>query len=774
MQRRTFLQYVGAQTAMVAAGDPLGPLAGAVRAARAAAPAGVASAWTPVAYPVPSPGDGGDGRDDPRRFARYEVEDTLVVPEGFTFDVVARWGDRFGPPDAPGRGVTVGYNCDYTGLVAIPGTRDEYWMIVNHEYISARPWLQGYEAARGRRLPAIALVAADDRAGTRLAVDAAVLATDAVDLRDPPADLGRPVLAALRAVCRAGMEDLGVTILHVRQDPDGRVRVVEGSERHRRLSGVDPRTPTFGNCSGATTPWGTFLTCEENFQDQVREFVDARGEPTPGHACPFQGNGFDPRLGAPLEFLGLAEGLVPPPDGRDFGWVGEIDPASGRLAKLRALGRFRHENVAIRAEAGRRLAAYMGDDRRGGHVWKFVSRAVVRDPRDPETSALLRDGTLYAARFDGDFTGAWVPLAPETPLRMPAPEHLATGHLWLPDRGRSEDGVPAGGHVAVAAPSSKVPGLAPAEWAGAVVAAAGRPFAEMTLGDLVWPPGEDPADPDVRARRLDVLRLDAYAMANAAGATPTARPEDLEVHPLDGSVYIAFTDATGTAEGSPDVRVFPDSAGDTSRQYGAVYRLEEDDDDPAALGFRWGRFAASGEVAEGGGGFACADNLLFDDDGNLWVVCDISTTAHNVPVARDDDTTRPGASRFRGVFGNNALFMIPTRGPEAGVPRCFAIGPMECELTGPTFTPDGRGLLLSVQHPGEVHGTRGRRAAPIPSTETRRYVLAARDGALFEQERVVPLGSNFPDDRPGVPPRPSVVCVTRRDGAPFVRPRETT
>ena len=253
--------------------------------------------------------------------------------------------------------------------------------------------------------------------------------------------------------------------------------------------------------------------------------------------------------------------------------------------------------------------------------------------------------------------------------------------------------------------------------------------------------------------------MDAYAMANAVGGTPTARPEDIEIHPRDGSVYIAFTDTTGSGDGSPDKRIFPDSAGDTSRQYGAIYRLAETDNDPAATTFAWGKFVSSGEAADGGGGFACADNLVFDPDGNLWMVCDISTTVGNLPVDRSKKQDSPGGKAFPGVFGNNAMFMIPTAGPNAGVPHCFAVGPMECEMTGPTFVrnPDGGWtLLVSIQHPGELHGTRR-----DGGQEVRTMTLAARDGTLFEQRRVVPLGSNFPHGRPDEPPRPCVVCVTR-------------
>ncbi|MCX7667267.1 MAG: DUF839 domain-containing protein, partial [Gemmataceae bacterium] len=96
--------------------------------------------------------------------------------------------------------------------------------------------------------------------------------------------------------------------------------------------------------------------------------------------------------------------------------------------------------------------------------------------------------------------------------------------------------------------------------------------------------------------------------------------------------------------------------------------------------------------------------------GNLWVVCDISTE-------------KMGRGAYK-PFGNNGLFVVPTRGDSAGDAFQFASGPVECELTGPWFTEDGKTLFLSVQHPGELsssldqltsHWPNGGMAVPRPS-----------------------------------------------------------
>lgn len=740
LTRRQFLCYVGAGATALAAPPGLGPLLHGRDSEHASAFAW--PNWSNVPYPVPLPGDPGSPRDDAARLAHFSVTDDLVLPTGFRYDVVAKWGDRFGPADDPARQVVVGYNADFVAL--FPTTSpDDFLLLINHEYISATPWLQGYPEVYGESLHE------HGRAGDL------PLAESAIDLADAPPDQLETVRAVQR-ICKAAMADLGITILRVRRDAERGYRVVADAPDHRRIHGfgrinAGPDAPltltgpaaelkiltagTFANCSGGVTPWGTALSCEENFQDQVAEAVTPSGRTLAGAAPIFQGEKSESPANLPFEFLGLASGLSPTPDPRGFGWVCEVDPQTAALWKHTALGRFRHENVALRVEPGKPLAAYMGDDRRGGHIWKYVSAESVRDPHDPNNRALFERGTLYVAQFQPEFSGRWIPLVPETPLAPVNPAQCADGVVSLPRR-------PDGGAERVGADVS------PEGWRAQIETYTGLPFDHTTLGALVAKGAPAQA----------VLLLDAFLMANAAGGTPCARPEDIEVHPFDRSVYIAFTDSTGDEDGSPDARIFPDSRRENSRQYGAIFRIVETDDNPAATTFAWGKFVAAGECAEGGGGFACADNLAFDPAGNLWMVSDITTSAHNFPVNRDGDS-RPGTKKFPGVFGNNAMFMIPTAGPDAGNPRCFATGPMECELTGPCFTPDGA-MLISVQHPGEARGTRGDPNVPQPlEIRDRELHIMGRDGKVFIQKRTVPRGSNFPANRLGAVPKPCVVCI---------------
>lgn len=98
-----------------------------------------------------------------------------------------------------------------------------------------------------------------------------------------------------------------------------------------------------------------------------------------------------------------------------------------------------------------------------------------------------------------------------------------------------------------------------------------------------------------------------------------------------------------------------------------------------------------------------------------------------------------------GTFGNNALFRIPTRGPRAGQPQCFATGPMDAEFTGFAFTPDYDAILLADPH-RQTRGTRRRAGQPTKTVELR---LRDLDGRPFTQVRTVPVGIEPPSGRAG-------------------------
>ncbi|MEM8998296.1 MAG: alkaline phosphatase PhoX, partial [Acidobacteriota bacterium] len=608
MDRRRFLKYVGAgATTLVGAGVFGGAL---TQLGCSAAPNGGwvrASGeplWTPPAYPVPLPSDRDDRAQDKVRLATYEVIDDLTLPAEFRYDVIAKFGDRVGKD---GHGIFFGYNNDYTGLLPIKGSTDEYWLFVNHEYLSYRPFFEACGDVFDDEPPNFELREDVENDPPRFfrgvlhSGDWHAPLGSRVNLADEDEMAAVPdaVKADIQRLSQRMLDQMGVSILRVRRLADGRFEVVKDASDHRRISGMGrqnidaeargrsgftgpastffakPPAGTMSNCSGGTTPWGTFLTCEENFYTAVEEDITPEGQPIAGQAKYFGARTspnelglyvFDSPVPPSIGGIGHAFGL----DGREYGWVTEVEPETGAFTKHTALGRFRHENVALRCEAGEPLAAYMGDDRRGGHVWKFVSDDVVEDPKNPDTRRLLEKGTLYVARFtkdgEGDDArrgGEWVPLTPETPLRAPEPEHCFSQHVQVPARF-------VGGAVAVGDTDRDRPDIEVEYWQEIVESFTGKKFSECTLGDLVKADGESAEE--IREKKLGVILMDAFLMANACGGTPAARPEDLEVHPQDNTVFIAFTDNSDGSDGSPDLRIFPHSRLDKSLQYGAVYR----------------------------------------------------------------------------------------------------------------------------------------------------------------------------------------------------------
>ena len=165
---------------------------------------------------------------------------------------------------------------------------------------------------------------------------------------------------------------------------------------------------TFNNCANGATPWGTYLTCEENFNGYfgtddpafvptalMAAYGVAAAAFTPWHRA-------DPRFDLALN----------PNEPNRFGWVVEIDPKdpTSTPKKRTALGRLKHENAAFIEASDGRAVIYTGDDERFQRLYKYVSaqpwKKMLRNGQSP-----LDEGTLYVARFDPDGTGVWLPLA---------------------------------------------------------------------------------------------------------------------------------------------------------------------------------------------------------------------------------------------------------------------------------------------------------------------------------------------------------------------------
>jgi secreted PhoX family phosphatase len=173
---------------------------------------------------------------------------------------------------------------------------------------------------------------------------------------------------------------------------------------------------TFNNCGSGKTPWGTYLTCEENFNGYFGATAEVSGDEAvlagykrygintdvePGR---YNYHGFDARFDVSKN----------PNEPHRAGYIVEIDPADADSTPVKrtALGRFKHENAACVVAADGRVVVYLGDDERGEFLYKWVSRDIYVPGGD--TSTLLEDGVLHVAKFNDDQTGSWIALTEDS------------------------------------------------------------------------------------------------------------------------------------------------------------------------------------------------------------------------------------------------------------------------------------------------------------------------------------------------------------------------
>jgi secreted PhoX family phosphatase len=739
------------------------------------------------------------------KLTSYTVIDDVVVPPEYKRYVIAHWGDRVFPNPHD----YVGYNADYTGFVPIgerdddldePGG-DQGYLWVNHEYVS-------YPATT----LAPGIVGGLQNSPT---TDNIVLGFGFPKGSTPTAATLALRLAGLSAAERRQLYgeiyyNQGGSILVIsRRNHKDEWEVIQYHPRNRRIHGLsglavnatrsdgyqtvtswgpsaheqgddhyligtgpaandvfeDVNADGLGNkiigtafnCSGATTPWGTIMSAEENFQGGTAGnspfYIGVQEEVQPNGSQ----LGYLPDTGAVVA-SGTEFGLV----GEKYGWLVEIDPddPNFRSRKHTALGRFRHENITMRVERGERLVSYMGDDRRGGHTWKYVSNDKVRRRRSRHNSELLEEGTLYVARYNPDGTGQWIPVQLSTPTNPLRPSEISSvpfangvtsgtlfnGRIRLPRRAGVAGQTINGGSFACERSTE---------------AAAFQNFPAGYLGTTLA---------DFYPTQGAVL-CDAFHAGNLVGGTPAARPEDLEINPRNPrEVFIAFTDGAPGGDGYPDSRIFEvaklTGTVNATQQSGGLYKITEDRRDSTGLTFRWEKLEQGGEAGANGSGFAAVDNLAFDNHRNVWGVTDMSTGLHNgftdgLPnnPTTINHTTAGDVSAYIGVFGNNWLFLIPTSGHSAGEVLPFAYGPTRCEMTGPTFVENA--LIVSVQHPGEDCDFQF-----APLTLNRDIEMLDLNGTLFTQNRTVTRGSNWPSNIEGLlagPPRPCVIAIQRKD-----------
>ena len=221
------------------------------------------------------------------------------------------------------------------------------------------------------------------------------------------------------------------------------------------------------------------------------------------------------------------------------------------------------------------------------------------------------------------------------------------------------------------------------------------------LNERRWIPLTVNGDPRLKgafADQLDLL-IRTREAAKMVGGTPCDRPEDIEVDAQTGVIIIALTNNA-----------------DKGNHHGSLLRIQEKDGNFLATTFQTSTLLAGGE----GTGFSCPDNLVFDKQGNLWMTSDISSG-------------KVGKTPYQS-FGNNGLFVIPFSGPNSGKAIQVASAPVEAEFTGPCFSPDGRTLFLSVQHPGEESKDAATLTShwPVGGTSIPRSAVIAITGPLLD------------------------------------------
>lgn len=559
-------------------------------------------------------------------------DDRVTVPEGYTAVAAFAWGEPVGVPGrmpafladgsntAAEQEVQMGMHHDGLHYFALDGSRRGL-LVMNHEYTDdgllhtdgMKTW-SAHKVRKAQAAHGVSVIEVEQREGRWQMVR--------------PSRLARRFTAYSPFTVRGPAA--GHRLMKTAADPEG--RTVLG---------------TLNNCASGMTPWGTYLSGEENFAfyfdggDRLSPDQQRWGLRKTGF---YRWTEHDERFDAtrhPHEF-------------HRFGWVVEIDPSDpdSLPVKRTALGRAAHEGAWVATTRDGRAVVYSGEDARFEYIYKFVSRDRIAPGGAKANRELLDHGTLHVARFDADGTGRWIPLV---------------------------------------------------HGQGPLVAANG--FADQ--GEVV-----------IRSRQAcDLL-----------GATRMDRPEWLAIDPSSGEVYCTLTNNSERgASGKPGVDAANPRANNTM---GQIIRWKEDGDFDGTT-FRWNHLLLAGDPqnaraeAKGnvrGDAFACPDGIAFGPGGVLW----IQTDAHATQMYKGE---------FERVGSNQMLACHP----RTGEVRRFLTGPVNCEITGATWTPDGRTMFVNIQHPGETPSDRSDPADPS------RY-------------------SSWPDGGKGTRPRSATVIIRKNDG----------
>ncbi|CAM3883385.1 hypothetical protein VA7868_00343 [Vibrio aerogenes CECT 7868] len=527
--------------------------------------------------------------------------DQVIVPAGYRATPLISWGDPIfthapafdhsGKQHADAQEKQFGDNTD--GMSLFPISENRAVLAINNEYTNYEYLFdhqgKSMTAADVRKAQAAVGVTVVEivRQGKNWQIDRAgqrnrrITANTAMQLTGPAA---------------------GHALLKTQNDPTG-----------TRVSG------TFNNCANGQTPWGTYLTCEENFDDFFGSktsrnlTADEKRYGMAAKKSRYQWEQFDDRFDISQH----------PNEPNRFGWVVEIDPNDPESTPLKrtALGRFKHENAAFVLDKSGHAIVYMGDDERGEFLYKFVSKKRYQPGNDAANRELLEDGTLYAAKFNMDT------------------KSLKGGGQWL----------------------------------------------ELTYGKngLTAENGF--------ASQAEVL-IFARRAASVVGATTMDRPEWVAVHPGHQYVFCTLTNNKyrGVKDGQPVGGPNPRA----KNQYGQILRWLPIDGDHTHDHFAWDLYLVAGNPElhsdlYGGSDNITKDNMFnspdglgFDQDGRLWILTD-------------------GNYSNQGDFAGQGNNQMLCGDPLTGEIKRFLTGPVACEITGLTFSPDQKTMFVGVQHPGE-------------------------------------------------------------------------
>lgn len=560
-------------------------------------------------------------------------DDAVVIPEGYEQDVLIRWGDPIheGGPEfdfekqtADNQKVQFGFNNDFAGLIKDADGTLLY--VCSHEYTTEPMMFRGYDKEKSTK--------------------------EQVDI---------------------GLAAHGHTVLAVEEDNKGLLKPILSDKRNRRITGfteftvdgpaaghdllktkADPTgmkiLGTLNNCSGGVTPWGTYLSGEENVDQYFGNASKVEDEEVAKKLKRYSIKNKETSDRAWEKHYDRFDLSKEPNEPNRFFWLVEVDPSDPNSTPIKhtAVGRFKHEAGQIHVTDDGTVVCYSGDDERFEYVYKFVSSRKVKEGDKKHNMGILSEGTLYVGKFSGNS------------------EDEIDGSGQLPKDGKFDGEV---------------------EWLPLMTA--------KTDGNH---------ESHIDGMSAEEVCVYSRLAADKAGATRMDRPEDIEASPKTGKVYVALTNNKyrGKAGDKDDKgKERTDGAGRplaaaaevapiTENKNGLVLEME---DDHAGTKGKWNLLLVCGDPKEAYtyfGGFdkesvspiSCPDNLAFDEYGNLWISTDGNA-----------------------LKSNDGLYAVAVEGERRGETKCFLTVPTAAETCGPII--DSKRVIVNVQHPGEIETDQG-------------------------------------------------------------------